>query len=183
MTRTTGWVWSSLFFVLLAVSLTPAALVPSVKPEAEHQRLGYFVGKWTGSGQIRPGPMGPGGRFTSTDTCEWFDGGFAVVCRTEGQTPNALVKTLGIMSYSAEEEVYTYYGVDNTKMTMATVPRGTVEGDTWTYHDERPIDGQKVKMRITLKEQSPTVYTFLMEMQGPDGQWLPFVESRNTKVD
>jgi hypothetical protein len=84
MTRTTGWVWSSLFFVLLAVSLTPAALVPSVKPEAEHQRLGYFVGKWTGSGQIRPGPMGPGGRFTSTDTCEWFDGGFAVVCRTEG---------------------------------------------------------------------------------------------------
>jgi hypothetical protein len=36
------------------------------------------------------------------------------------------------MSYSSEEKVYTYYGVDNSPMTMASVPHGTVQGNTWT---------------------------------------------------
>jgi hypothetical protein len=30
------------------------------KPGPEHARLGYFVGKWTAEGDVKPGPMGPG---------------------------------------------------------------------------------------------------------------------------
>jgi hypothetical protein len=66
-------------------------------------------------------------------------------------------------------------------MTMATVPKGTVQGDTWSYTDEATFGGQKVKSRVTLKELSPTTYTFRMEMQGPDGKWVPMMESKNTK--
>jgi hypothetical protein len=35
---------------------------------------------------------------------------------------------------------------------------------------------------VTLEEESPTAYTFRMEIQGPDGKWMPVMESRNTKV-
>jgi hypothetical protein len=28
----------------------------------------------------------------------------------------------------------------------------------------------------------PTSYTFRLEMQGPDGKWMPMVETKNTKV-
>lgn len=44
------------------------------------------------------------------------------------------------------------------------------------------MGGQKVKSRVTLKEVSPTEYTFRMEFQGADGKWAPVMESRNTKV-
>jgi hypothetical protein len=44
------------------------------------------------------------------------------------------------------------------------------------------MGGQKYKSRVTLKEVSPTEYTFRMEMQGPDGKWAPLMESKNTKV-
>ena len=67
-------------------------------------------------------------------------------------------------------------------MTMASVPGGTLRGDTWTYTDESMMGGQKVKSRVTIKELSPTKYTFKMEMQGSDGKWAPMMESTNTKV-
>jgi len=151
------------------------------KPGPEHARLGYFVGKWTAEGEVKPGPMGPGGKMTSSDTCEWFEGRFSVICRSEGKTPMGPSKGIGILGYSPEEKVYTYYGVDNTNMTMASVPKGTVQGNTWTYTDEGIMGGQKFKSRVTIKELSPTAYSFTMEMQGPDGKWAPMVESKNSK--
>jgi hypothetical protein len=170
--------------VFTVVSLAGAQLATAQeapKPGPEHKRLGYFVGKWSAEGELKPGPMGPGGKFTATDTCEWFEGGFAVVCRSEGKMPAGPTRSIGILGYSTEEKAYTYYGVDNSGMSMSTVPRGTLQGDTWTYLDESTMGGAKVKSRVTIKELSPTAYTFRMEFQGPDGKWTPVMESRNTK--
>ena len=152
------------------------------KPGPEHARLGYFVGKWKAEGDVKPGPMGPGGKMTSADSCEWFEGRFSVICRYEGSGPMGPSKGLGILGYSTEEKVYTYYAVDNTNMAMASVPKGTVRGDTWTYTDEATFGGSKVKSQVTIKELSPTSHTFRLEIQGPDGKWMPMVETRNTKV-
>ncbi len=168
--------------VLAAAPLLQAQAPPASEPGPEHARLGYFVGRWTAEGEVKPGPMGPGGRMTSNDTCEWFEGRFSVICRSQGKGPMGPSKNIGILGYSAEEKVYTYYGVDNSSMTMASVPKGTVKGDTWTYTDEGTMGGQKVKSRVTIQELSPTAYTFSMELQGPDGKWIPIMESKNTKV-
>ena len=165
---------------VLAAAQTPAA---APKPTPEHKRLGYFVGKWTTEGEVQASPMGPAGKMTGTETCEWFSGNFAVVCRSEGKSPAGPMKTLGIMSYSTEEKVYTYYGLDNSAMTMASVPKGTRSADgTWTYNDEGVMGGQKFKSRVTVKELSPTEYTFKMELQGSDGKWTPLMEAKSTKV-
>jgi hypothetical protein len=167
---------------LVAVPIAAAQSQQPPKPGPEHQRLAYYVGKWSTEGKMEPSPMGPGGTMTSIDTCEWFEGRFAVVCHYEGKTPIGPSKGLGILSYNADEKVYTYYGTDSSGMTMTTIPRGTVQGDTWTYMDESMMGGQKMKTRVTIKELSANAYTFKMEMQGPDGKWAPMMESKSTKV-
>jgi hypothetical protein len=167
--------------VISAAGLQVAAAQAPPKPTPAHARLGYFVGKWTAEGEMKPGPMGPGGKFTATDNCEWFEGRYSVICRSEGTMPTGPSKSIGILGYNLEDKVYTYYGVDNSSMTMASVPRGTLQGDTWTYNDQGTMGGQKYKSRVTIKELSPTAYTFKMEMQGPDGKWAPMMESKNTK--
>jgi hypothetical protein len=91
-------------------------------------------------------------------------------------------KSIGILGYSSEEKVYTYSGVDNSGMTMTTVPHGTLNGDTWTYNDESMMGGKKVKSRVIIKELSPSQYTFKMDMQTPDGKWATFMESKSTKA-
>ena len=183
MRRTVALLAASVVVSIVGVQIAMAGQAPqAAKPGPEHQRLGYFVGKWTGEGEVKPSPMGPGGKFTSTETCEWFEGRFAVICHSTGKTPMGPSKGIGILGYSSEEKAYTYYGVDNSNMIMATVPHGTVQGDTWTYTDESTMGGNKVKSRVTIKELSPTSYTFTMELQGPDGKWAPMMETKNTKV-
>ena len=170
--------------VATAAGLAAAAAQPpqAPKPGPEHKRLDYFVGKWAHTGEMKPGPMGPGGKMSWTDTCEWFEGGFAVVCRSEGKGPMGPMKGIGILGYSPEEKVYTYFGADNSPMAMTSVPKGTVQGDTWTYHDEGVMGGQKFKTRVTIKQVSPKEQTFTMEMQGADGKWMPMMESKGTKM-
>jgi hypothetical protein len=177
-----------LFNLLAALTVVSAAglqvaAAQAPKPGPEHKRLGYFVGKWNADGEVKPGPMGAGGKMKSSDTCEWFEGQFSVICRYEGSGPMGPSKGIGILGYNTEEKVYTYYGIDNSNMTMASVPKGTLRGDTWTYLDEGTMGGQKYKSRVVIKELSPTSYTFRMEMQGPDGKWAPMMESKNTKVN
>jgi hypothetical protein len=168
---------------IVAAQPTMAQAPQPAKPGPEHQRLAYFVGTWTSEGEMKPGPMGPGGKMTSRDTCEWYEGRFAVICRSEGKGPMGPSKGLGILGYSPEEKVYTYYRTDSSgMMTMTTVPRGTVKGDTWTYTDESMMGGQKVKSRVTMKELSPTSYSFVMDVQGADGKWTTLMESKQTKV-
>lgn len=154
------------------------------KPGPEHQKLGYFVGKWTTSGEMKPTgiPDMPSGKFTSKDTCEWFEGGFNVICRSEGSMPTGPSKGLGIMGYNAEEKVYTYYAASNDPMNMATVPHGTVQGDTWTYTDESKMGGKLIKSRYVIQVKTPTSYTFKWELQGSDGAWMTVMEGSSTKA-
>lgn len=180
--RTIIWRFVHLTFALACVSASLAAQAPPAKPGPEHEKLGYFVGKWTSEGELKPSPFGPAGKMTMTDTCSWFEGKFVVLCHSEGKGPMGQVKGVSIMGYSNEEKVYTYYGADSMGMVASTVPRGTVQGDTWTYTDESMMGGQKVKSRFTMKVQSPTVYTFSWETQGPDGKWVSVMEGKATKA-
>jgi len=159
---------ASLVFFVAGLTLVGAQGAP--EPGPEHAKLGYFVGKWTNEGELKENPMGmPAGKFSGKDHCEWFEGKFAVVCKSEGKGPMGATKGIGIMSYSATDGVYTYYGTDSTGMAMTTVPRGRVDGKTWVYDDETEMDGKSIKNRYTMVETSATSYTFEWEVEGPDG--------------
>jgi hypothetical protein len=96
--------------------------------------------------------------------------------------PVGPVKGLGILSHSSKEKVFTHYGTDSTGMTMTSVAKGTVQGDTWTYTDESKMGGKTINGRYIIKVVSPSSYTFKWKMQGEGGQWLTIVEGKSTKA-
>lgn len=66
-----GTLKAALALAALSVAVAPVAAAQASspqKPGPEHQRLGFFVGRWKAEGEIKPGPMGPGGKMTGTDT-------------------------------------------------------------------------------------------------------------------
>ena len=66
------------------------------KPGPEVQKLTYYLGTSKGEGETKGGPFGPAGKLSSTTTCEWFAGGFHLVCRGEEKGPTGTRTFLNI---------------------------------------------------------------------------------------
>jgi len=167
--------------LLATAALRAQAPAAAPKPGPEHQKLAYFAGRWNEVGQMKPGPMGPGGQMTSTSTCEWFAGGFSLVCRSDGKGPTGETHGLGILGYSTERKRYTYYGVDNSGM-GGDLSYGDLTGDTWTWEGESLMGGKPVKGHYTIKQVSPDSYTWKWEMSVGGGPWTLMAEGTDTRV-
>jgi hypothetical protein len=74
------------------------------KPAPEHKRIEYFKCTWNFVGDSKASPMGPAGAVTFKETCELYEGGFALVCRSEGKNPMGPAKSISIMSYDVEKK-------------------------------------------------------------------------------
>jgi len=163
----------ALLFTLASI-LAAQAEPQTPKPSPEHQRLHYFAGDWQTEWETKPGPNGPGGKVIVTDHNEML-GDFFVVFHREGRRPGGPGKEIGILGYDPERKVYTYDGFgDNGDVARATA---TVSGDTWVLRAE----GDKFKERFTLKEVSPTSYTFITEVSLDGGPWTKVEEGKATK--
>ena len=150
------------------------------KPGPEHEKLAYFAGKWESEADMKPSQFGPGGKFTYTQTCEWFDGNFALVCHSEGKSQAGSFKTLSIMGWDAAAKTYTYFETNTLGQNLFS--RGTVEGDTWTWNNESKMNGTPVINRFTLKQVSPDVCTYKFEMGSPGGPMKLMMDGRQTRV-
>jgi Protein of unknown function (DUF1579) len=167
-------------FAVLAFGGLVLAQPPAPKPGAEQKALGYFVGKWTSEGEMKPGLLGPGGKITSSDSCEWFKGNFQVVCRGEGTGPMGPMSSLGILAYSAKDKAYTYYGIDS--MGTSELSNGQKKGDTWTYTATSTMEGKQFESRYTIVETSPSAYTFKWETSTDKKTWSVLMEGKATKA-
>ena len=157
---------------LLAVSA--AAQTPRRTPGPEHARLEALAGRWTISGESG------GDRFTRTETCEWFAGGFHLICQSQVAGAIGAVKGQSIIGYDSGENTYTFYFISSAGTSIFM--RGTVTGQVWTWNGELRVGGELMKARTTITDQSPTSYTFKMEGSFKGGPWILLEEGRGTKT-
>lgn len=150
------------------------------QPTAEHAALEMWTGSWSGEGELKPGPFGPGGSMSWTETCEWFEGGrFHVICRSEGSSPMGPMKGLGIVGYNPGKGVYTHYGVDSTG--WSGYAEGTRSGDTWTFTSKETMGGQTFHSRYTMTMVSPKKMEFDWAMSENGDDWTVMMEGTSTK--
>jgi hypothetical protein len=150
------------------------------KPGPEHQKMAYFAGKWDIDGDMKPSSFGPGGKFTASQSCDWFEGNFALVCHSDGVMQAGPVKGLSIMGWDPAAKTYTYFSTNNWG--QSTFSRGTVEGDTWTWNNETGINGKSMVVRFTLRQVSPDVATYKFEMGAPGGPLKLMMDGTQTRV-
>jgi hypothetical protein len=165
---------------LLAGNTAPAQGPPMPKAGAEHQRLRYFVGQWKSEGEMKPGPFGPGGKFSSTDDSQML-GDFWVVTRSKGTSPMGPVDEVATLGYDPKLKAYTY--TEFNSLGMHDKATGHVAGKTWTWTSDEEVGGKVVKGKFTIVEVSPTSYTFKFESSDDKGKtWSNMMEGKSTKV-
>jgi hypothetical protein len=150
------------------------------EPTAEHKELGKWVGKWSGSAEMKPGPYGPGGTMTWTEECKWFGGAeFAVVCKSEGDGFTGPTKGLGIVSYNPGKGVYTHYGVDSNG--WSGYAEGGREGAKWTFDGKETMEGMTFHSRFTLDMAKPGEMGFTWSVSQDGKTWNVMMEGTSKK--
>ncbi|HEY2116297.1 MAG TPA: DUF1579 family protein [Candidatus Angelobacter sp.] len=169
--------------VMLAAIIASAQNPPGPpKPGPEVEKLKYFLGNWKQSLEVKPGPMGPGGKGTETVHAEWLPGGFFIVIHGAADM-GAMGKftTTAFLGYNTEDKVYTYDEFASTG--EHTVAKGTVEGDTWTWTSVSKEGGKTMNGRFIEKIASPNSYDLKFEASMDGGaSYATMLEGKATKA-
>ena len=169
---------------LMAVMVANVALAqgPPATPKAgpEQQRLHYFIGQWKNDGEMKPGPFGPGGKFSSMDEAQML-GDFFLVTHSKGTGPMGPMTEMATMGYDAKQKAYTYDAFNSIGEHEKST--GHVSGKTWTWTSDEEIGGKVMKMKFILNEASATSYTYKLDTSTDNGKtWANLMEGKATKV-
>ena len=173
--KTTAMIFSAV--LLLAASALAQMEMP--KPGPEHKKLDMFAGSWNLDGDLKPGPMGPGGKMTETEKCEWMEGGFYLVCHSQFTSGMGNGSGISVMGYSNDAKAYTYREFNSWGEFDDS--KGSVDGDTWTWTSDEKMGGMSMKGRFTMKVVSPTSYNFMFEMSQDGTKWTTVMDGKATK--
>lgn len=167
---------SAAWLVLAAAAL---AQMEMPKPGPEHKKLDIFAGSWTLDSDVKPGPMGPGGKVNETEKCEWMDGNFFLVCHIDFKGDMGSGVGTSYMGYSTDDKAYTYREFNSWG--EFTDAKGSVDGDTWTWVSDDKMGGMAMKGRFTVKNVSATSYNFSFEMSQDGTKWTLIMDGKATK--
>jgi hypothetical protein len=169
----------AVFIAVFLLAALASAQMPMLKPAPELKKLDYFTGNWTCDSEMKPNPMGPGGKMTMNDHSQWMDGGFFVVVHSDYKSASmGSGNGISFIGYDAGEKKYTYNEFNSSG--EAILSKGTVDGDTWTWIGEmKQPAGQG---RFSQKILSPTSYAFKFEMSSDAAHWIPIMEGTCTKA-
>jgi hypothetical protein len=151
------------------------------KPGPEVAKLSTFLGTWNGTADVKASPFGPAGKMTWSETCDWFEGGFQVVCKSTADTPQGKRQSMSILSWDPDAAAYEYHSIDSGG-TSHMAEGSVTSGGTWTFGSESSMQKQIVRSRYTLRNPTPTTKTFTFEMQRERGGWVVVSEGSMEKT-
>jgi hypothetical protein len=160
--------------------LAAAAMAQEMpKPGPELKKLDALTGAWTLDGEMKPGAMGPGGKMTEIQKCEWMDGAFFLICHAEFKSSMGDGTGISVMGYSKDDKAYTYREFNSWGEFEDS--RGALDGDTWTWLGDEKEGGMVMKGRFTMKMTSSTSYNFTFEMSQDGTKWTTVMDGKATK--
>jgi len=166
--------------VLLVTSVFAMAQMPQApKVGPEQKNLDFFAGNWTVTGDLKPGPMGPGGKYNDKENIEWMNGGFFLIAHTDGDSPMGKVTGLALYGYDTNKKAYTYDEFNSSG--EAVHATGAFDGKVWTWTSDIPMGPQTMKSRFVETVTSPTSYSFKFEVSTDGTKWTPVLDGTATK--
>jgi hypothetical protein len=172
----------------LFAAATFAAFVPCAsasdappQPAPEMSNLKFFDGSWTCEGTMPPGPMGPGGKMTTSVKSYTDLGGFwqsGTVKSTITGTPP--MEGMFHMTYDPGARQYVMLWVDNMGAWAKSTAAGW-EGDKIAFSGEVAMGGKMMMTRETFLKDADGSFRRDAEAQ-MDGKWAPMGNETCKKV-
>lgn len=150
-------------------------------PDADHERLDAFVGKWHMEGQQLAGPAGPAASISAMQTYEWLPGGQFLIHRFDGHigdSPAACIEIIGFESERRCYRAYTFY--NNGQMNVWDIE---LRDGQWRLLGDWNAGGKSLKVRCTttFTDDGKTMHG-KWEYSSDGSTWLTFWDVSARKV-
>jgi hypothetical protein len=173
---------SLLLLVLVLFSATAMqAQAPAPKPNPELKKLLPLVGHWTYEGEFKPGPLGPGGKYTGEQSVRMILGGFFMEGQVTEKDASGEVRGLFAQAYDPVNKnfVFNFFLSDGTIFSAVL----NISGNTWTWAGEVHPAGKQYRYRETvILAADLTSATQNAEISVDGKTWTPWCEEKWTKV-
>jgi hypothetical protein len=151
------------------------------KPDPEVKKLRSVVGDWTYEGEYKPGPLGPGGKFTGEYTARMILGGFFLQERWTEKGPAGETRSLALDGYDPVNKNFSgeMYSDDGGRLS-GTI---TITGNTWTIAGKGVAAGKPYQFKGTFVLAPDLASgTYKTEISLDGKTWMPWFEEKYTKV-
>lgn len=167
--------------LLSASSIALAQPATGQKASPEVQQLAYYIGSWEGHGDTKAGPFGAAGKLSSHMNCNWFTGGFQVLCEGEETGPSGTRKFLNIIAYDEETKAYTEYSISDLGESEYD-KGGELNGNKLSWLVDHAAGGKSAKFRYTETRVSPALMTYAADVSVDGAPWTSLAEGEIKKV-
>ncbi len=164
---------ATLITSLVVLLATSAFAQMGAKPGPEHARLAAVVGTWIIEATEEDLA------YRVRETCEWFPGGFHLICRGEGLGDASALRTHGIFGFDARDKTFTRFA--HNSFGIGSFMRGSVADRQWTWTGDVAVNGAPAKIRTTITWESPTAYRYQAELSTGGDAWTVVEQGRATK--
>jgi hypothetical protein len=165
--------------VCFATAMQAQAQAP--KPDPELKKLRVVVGDWTYEGEAKPGPLGPGGKFTGEYTARMILGGFFLQERWTEKGPAGETRGLALDGYDPVNKNFSGEMYSDDGSTLSAVL--TITGNTWTFAGKLVAAGKPYQFKGTFVLAADLASgTYKTEISADGKTWTPLGESRWTKA-
>lgn len=166
-------------FCFVSAVLAQIPTNPS-KPGAEHEKLATFVGKWAAEADFKSSDSSSGAKSNWTETCQWFDGNYALNCHSEGDFGGRPFKEISVKAYNEAEKGYVYFETNSIQET--DLWQGKVDGDTWTWTEKSVTHGRLTETRFTQRFSGDSI-SFKLEEAIGDAPFKLVMTGKQTRLN
>jgi hypothetical protein len=168
-----------LFLSVFCFATATQAQAP--KPDPELKKLTVFLGHWTYEGESKPGPLGPGGKYTGEYTARMILGGFFGQARWAEKGASGETRSLEIVGYDPVNKNLVSNGYEDGGGTWSGVLN--VSGSGYTYTGKYFLAGKQYLIRVAATFGLDLMsMTWKQEISVDGKTWTPLREGKWTKV-
>ena len=140
-----------------------------------------IVGHWNIDGNMIVDTKGMAATIKATQGCEWYLGGYAVVCRTSGTIGGAANESASLMYYDTFRNGYVTTAVGSLKDATGSGAFDIKPG-SFVFTSEFLLGGKPARDRMTLSNMTPDGGTWKYELSVAGGPLKPAGEGTYRKV-
>jgi len=147
----------------------------------EMKALSPLLGHWAIEGTVVMDAKGSAVPMKAMQGCDWFAGGYAVVCRTTGTMGGATNESASFMYYDHLRKGYVNTAVGSLKDSTGS-GRLVITPESFVFTSEFMLEGKPAKDRMTLSNMTPEGGTWKYELSMAGGPYKAAGEGKYTKA-